>query len=52
MVFVTYTGYKKKSCNVVLGFSRYSVPEKFFTDEAYSDGVMRVNFLNWREKYW
>ena len=35
-----------------LGGSRYSVPEKFFTDEAYSDGVMRVNFLNWREKYW
>ena len=32
--------------------SCYSVPEKFFTDDAYSDGVIRVNFLNCREKYW
>ena len=32
--------------------SCYSVPEKFFTDDAYSDGVIRVNFLNCKEKYW
>lgn len=28
------------------------MPEKFFTEEAYSDGVILVNFLNCKEKYW
>ena len=28
-----------------------SASEKLFTEEAYSEGVIRVNFLNCKEKY-
>ena len=28
-----------------------SASEKLFTEEAYSGGVIRVNFLNCKEKY-